>query len=582
MLKNKLSILFFTLVSVCFLILDAKPTFAAAEGTLNIHVQSSNAAHPIEGSYFTITGITDPSYFQLVKTDTQGRLSLPLPVGDYTIRQIATTSARENVGISSIGYSRTILAGQTATAEGSALYIGGDYAFVDSPDIVYLNKGDYFDSSIAAQGIRAFNLNFGPVLGTEKKAGGTFFEYYNNVNTAVPGEYISVYLALQNSFSTRTTHVLKVVVLDTPVVAGDVTIKYLDQNGDELIPAQTINGNVGDTFDTSTDQYQLTIDGYSLDTSKLPFNMTGTFTDTPQTVSYVYTKNPVPAGDVTIQYLDQNGIEISPAQTINGNIGDFFDASTDQYQLTIDGYSLDTSKLPFNMTGTFTDTPQTVSYVYTKNPVPAGDVTIQYLDQNGIEISPAQTINGNIGDSFDASTDQYQLAIDGYSLDTSKLPFNMTGTFTDTAQIVSYVYTKNPVPAGDITIQYLDQNGKQIHSSQVVSGNIGDILDTLKDTYQLTIEGYSLDFSQLPKNITFNEHTQIISYVYTENSAPSPINSKTNSNTAIVNTSLAPAQAKAQLPKTGESDSPTIKIIEMLFLLILTFFTFIRWKKIAK
>ncbi|MCA5017537.1 MucBP domain-containing protein, partial [Enterococcus sp. S22(2020)] len=195
---------------------------------------------------------------------------------------------------------------------------------------------------------------------------------------------------------------------------------------------------------------------------------------------------------------------------------------------------------------------------------------------------PAQTINGNVGDSFDASTDQYQLAIDGYSLDTSKLPFNMTGTFTDTAQIVSYVYTKNPVPAGDITIQYLDQNGKQIHSSQVVSGNIGDILDTLKDTYQLTIEGYSLDFSQLPKNITFNEHTQIISYVYTENSAPAPINSKTNSNTAIVNTSLAPAQAKAQLPKTGESDSPTIKIIEMLFLLILTFFTFIRWKKMAK
>ncbi|GGC95390.1 MucBP domain-containing protein [Enterococcus wangshanyuanii] len=503
MVKNKLAILFFTLVSVYFLILDAKPTFAAAEGTLNIHVQSSDAAHPIEGSYFTITGITDPSYFQLVQTDSQGRLSLPLPVGDYTIRQIATTSARENVGISSIGYSRTILAGQTATAEGSALYIGGDYAFVDSPDIVYLNKGDSFDPSIAAQGIRAFNLNFGPVLGTEKKPGGTFFEYYNNVNTAVPGEYISVYLALQNSFSTRTTHVLKVIVLDTPVAAGDITV----------------------------------------------------------------------------QYLDQDGVAIASEQSISGNVGDSFDASTEQYQLAIDGYSLDTSKLPFNITGTFTDTPQTVSYVYTKNPVPAGDITIQYLDQNGIDIFPAQTISGNIGETFDASTDQYQLAIDGYSLDTSKLPFNITGTFTDTPQTVSYVYTKNPVPAGDITIQYLDQNGKQIHPSQIISGMIGDTLNTLEDAYQLTIEGYSLDLSQRPKSITFNEYSQTITYVYTKNKTPLLTETKTNSNTALGHTTVPKKSSKVLLPETGEYESFMGKIIGMLFLLCVGLFTLIRSKR---
>ena len=34
---------------------------------------------------------------------------------------------------------------------------------------------------------------------------------------------------------------------------------------------------------------------------------------------------------------------------------------------------------------------------------------------------------GNIGDKYDASKPDYQLPIDGYTLDTNRLPDNMTG-----------------------------------------------------------------------------------------------------------------------------------------------------------
>ena len=46
--------------------------------------------------------------------------------------------------------------------------------------------------------------------------------------------------------------------------------------------------------------------------------------------------------------MDQFNNEIHPTQTISGYIGDAYDASTDQYKLTIDGYSLDQEQLPSN------------------------------------------------------------------------------------------------------------------------------------------------------------------------------------------------------------------------------------------
>ena len=320
----------------------------------------------------------------------------------------------------------------------------------------------------------------------------------------------------------QTAQTITYIYTKNPIPAADVTVEYVDTEGNEIHASQTISGNVGDSYDASTEKYQLTIEDYTLDQSQLPENLKGVFSESAQTVTYIYTKKPVPAADVTIEYVDLEGNEIHASQTISGNVGDSFDASTDQYKLSIDGYTLDGSQLPENSKGVFSETAQTVTYIYTKNLIPAADVTIEYVDIEGNEIHPSQTISGNVGESYDASTKNYQLVIEGYTLDESQLPENSKGVFSETAQTVTYIYTKNLIPAADVTIKYVDIEGNEIHPSQTISGNVGESYDASTKNYQLVIEGYTLDESQLPENSkgVFSEIAQTVTYIYTKNPIP--------------------------------------------------------------
>ena len=320
----------------------------------------------------------------------------------------------------------------------------------------------------------------------------------------------------------ETAQTVTYVYTKNPIPAADVTVEYVDTEGNEIHASQTINGNLGDSYDASTEEYQLTIEGYTLDESQLPENSKGVFSETAQTITYIYTKNPIPAADVTVEYVDTEGNEIHASQTISGNVGESYDASTKNYQLVIEGYTLDESQLPENSKGMFSETAQTITYVYTKNPIPAADVTVEYVDTEGNEIHSPQTISGNVGESYDASTEQYQLKIDGYTIDKSQLPENSKGVFSETAQTVTYIYTKNPIPAADVTVEYVDTEGKEIHSSQTISGNVGDSFDASTDQYKLSIDGYTLDESQLPENSkgVFGETAQTVTYIYKKNSVP--------------------------------------------------------------
>ncbi|HJE81482.1 MAG TPA: MucBP domain-containing protein [Enterococcus gallinarum] len=159
--------------------------------------------------------------------------------------------------------------------------------------------------------------------------------------------------------------------------AADVTVEYVDTDGNEIHATQVISGNVGDDYDATTDVYKLTISGYTLDTKQLPDNGTGVMSDQAQTVTYVYTKNSDKGKDseraaaVTVVYVDKDGKEIHAAKTIQGNIGDHYDATTKEYQLSINGYHLDESQLPENRIGKLGKEPQTITYVYTKDASPA-------------------------------------------------------------------------------------------------------------------------------------------------------------------------------------------------------------------
>ena len=115
----------------------------------------------------------------------------------------------------------------------------------------------------------------------------------------------------------------------------------------------------------------------------------------------------------------------------SGNIGD--DYSTDQK--AIPGYTF--KEVQGSASGQFTDQEQTVTYVYTKDPVAGGNVTVKYVDGAGNTISDNVVKSGNIGDDY--STDQK--AIPGYTF--KEVQGSASGQFTDQEQTVTYIYTKN-------------------------------------------------------------------------------------------------------------------------------------------
>ncbi|EIA3842662.1 class 1 internalin InlJ [Listeria monocytogenes] len=322
-----------------------------------------------------------------------------------------------------------------------------------------------------------------------------------------------------------------------PIKGEDVTVHYLDDKGEKLADDEVLSGNLDDPYTSSAKD----IPDYTLTTT--PDNATGTFTTTSQSVTYVYTKNIVAAEPVTVNYVDDTGKTLAPSETLNGNVGDTYNATAKQ----IDGYTLSTE--PTNVTGQFTSSAQTVNYIYTKNPAPEkGVVEIHYVDENNKQLSSATEISGTVGDNYTTEPK----TIDGYTLTTT--PDNATGTFNTSSQTVTYVYTKNIEAAEPITVNYVDANGKTLAPSETLNGTIGD-------TYKATakqIDGYTL--SAEPTNATgqFTNSAQTVNYIYTKNTnIDQPLPDKKPTNTTPTKPSNLKTtevkKASDSLPKTGDS-----------------------------
>ncbi|EAH4338130.1 class 1 internalin InlJ [Listeria monocytogenes] len=322
-----------------------------------------------------------------------------------------------------------------------------------------------------------------------------------------------------------------------PIKGEDVTVHYLDDKGEKLADDEVLSGNLDDPYTSSAKD----IPDYTLTTT--PDNATGTFTTTSQSVTYVYTKNIVAAEPVTVNYVDDTGKTLAPSETLNGNVGDSYNATAKQ----IDGYTL--SAEPTNATGQFTSSAQTVNYIYTKNPAPEkGVVEIHYVDENNKQLSSATEISGTVGDNYTTEPK----TIDGYTLTTT--PDNATGTFNTSSQTVTYVYTKNIEAAEPVTVNYVDANGKTLAPSETLNGTIGD-------TYNATakqIDGYTL--SAEPTNATgqFTNSAQTVNYIYTKNTnIDQPLPDKKPTNTTPTKPSNLKTtevkKASDSLPKTGDS-----------------------------
>lgn len=131
---------------------------------------------------------------------------------------------------------------------------------------------------------------------------------------------------------------------------------------------------------------------------------------------------------VTVQYVDQNHKQIASPETLTGAYGEKFTAK----QKKINNYSL--VKIPANVSGTFNEKAQTITFIYQK--VTAGRIIVNYVDKNGEKIADSIVLNGKLNSSYTTSAKK----ISGYKL--YQTPKNATGKFLNTSQTVTYVYER--------------------------------------------------------------------------------------------------------------------------------------------
>lgn len=86
------------------------------------------------------------------------------------------------------------------------------------------------------------------------------------------------------------------------------------------------------------------------------------------------------------------------------------------------------------------------TYIWQRQPVTGKDVTVKYEDESGKSIADEETLQGKVGEDYNS----VQKDIEGYTFKEVK-DDNASGKFTDQAQTVIYIYTKNPVNEEDLS-----------------------------------------------------------------------------------------------------------------------------------
>lgn len=324
-------------------------------------------------------------------------------------------------------------------------------------------------------------------------------DFYQTFPAHIAGyEVIQIPDNTAGEFTNEAQTVIYVYALVEGESEGTIIIEYVDEAGNSIAGRESQTGPVGEIYETKPK----TIAGYQL--VQTPDNAAGKFTEEIQLVKYVYAldKVPMPGAAVTVKHVEEKGNELIPAEELTGNLGDFYQT----YPATIDGYKVVLT--PENAAGKFTDETQTVKYVYA--PVekkPEGALIIEYVDEAGNSVAGKESRSGPVGEIYKTEPK----AIKGYRL--IQEPDNATGEFMKEVQTITYVYApvkKELKPGAPVTVNYVDEEGKELIPSEELTGNLGDSYQTIGKR----MEGYQL--IQIPDNAIgkFTEKAQSVTYVY--------------------------------------------------------------------
>lgn len=354
--------------------------------------------------------------------------------------------------------------------------------------------------------------------------------------------------------------------------------------------------NAQDNFDSATDK-----NGNNVDFSQIIVDESQMDTSKPGVYKVTYTYDGV-SSVATITVLgDQSSVIVHDSELTVGDSWeprDNFDSATDfngepldfenfDVEGSVDTSKVGTYKVTYSLMSSFfssenqgTDSAVATITVKEAQPVKGGDVTAKYIDTDGNKISDDAVKTGNVGETYTTE----QKSIEGYTF--KEVQGKPTGRFTDQAQTVTYVYTKNEIPnlTGTILVKYEDTDGNKISEDVVKSGTVGEGYSTEKKD----IEGYIFKEVRGNKTGKFTNQVQTVTYVYAKNKAnpvtpePKPEN-KPDSNDKNNNQGIT-SSPQHGLPATGENERMTMMsiILGLILLALGAVISISRLKKVNK
>lgn len=251
----------------------------------------------------------------------------------------------------------------------------------------------------------------------------------------------------------------------------------------------------------------------------------------------------------------------------------------DYSQVTVDDSQVDTSKAGvYEVKYKYDGVESTATITVINHPIQNSEVIVKYIDTDGNKILSDIVKTGNIGETYNTE----QKSIEGYTF--KEVQGKPSGQFTDQAQTVTYVYTKNEIPnlTGTVLVKYVDTDGNKISEDVVKSGTVGEDYSTEKKA----IKGYTFKEIQGKATGQFKDQSQTVTYVYTKDkndtvnrepeNKPS-LNDKNNNQGTI-------SSDQQGLPVTGENERMTMMsiILGLILLALGAVVTIFRFKKVNK
>lgn len=231
----------------------------------------------------------------------------------------------------------------------------------------------------------------------------------------------------------------------------------------------------------------------------------------------------IPSNSVVVAVVDENISELMDSEVITSTVGTTGVITRDEYYLvdnmeyvfdSVTGGTATVSGGQVTIPYTIDYTRQDIVLHYKRIVRPAQPITVYYVDETGAELATADVLNGNVGETYRSTAK----TIDGYSV--KETPANATGTFSMTAQTVTYVYKKIAAP---VTVIHVDADNTHLIEAKILTGHIGETYTSAAQE----IAGYTL--KSAPQNAAgdFTHEEQTVVYVY-EAAAALPATGETN------------------------------------------------------